>query len=92
MQLIPYVHAFYAFEFPLFYNHYNYEGDVTIIPFSLGICQGDPFGGGALFALTHFKVLHSITNHFPSCLFLFIAYDTRIISSFLIVSFAYEHF
>jgi hypothetical protein len=31
MQLIPFVHAFYAFESPLFYSHHNREGDVTII-------------------------------------------------------------
>jgi hypothetical protein len=52
MQLIPYVHAFYAFEFPLFYSHHNYEGDLTIIPFVVGTHQGDPLGG-ALFALAH---------------------------------------
>jgi hypothetical protein len=45
VQLIPFVHAFYAFEFPLFYNHHNHEGDVTIIPFAMGICQGHPLGG-----------------------------------------------
>jgi hypothetical protein len=36
MQIIPFVHAFYAFEYPLFYNHYNCEGDVIIIPFAMG--------------------------------------------------------
>ncbi len=49
MQLIPFVHAFYAFESPMFYNHCNHEGDVTIIPFAMGTHQGDPLGG-ALFA------------------------------------------
>jgi hypothetical protein len=44
IQLIPFVHAFYAFEYPLFYNHRNHEGDVTIIPFAMGIHQGDPLG------------------------------------------------
>jgi hypothetical protein len=63
MQFIPFVHAFYAFEFPLFYNHYNHEGYVIIIPFTLGTCLGDPLGR-ALFALAHFKALHSTTNHF----------------------------
>jgi len=53
MQLIPFVHAFYAFEFPLFYNHHNHKGDVTIIPFTMGTHQGDP-SGRALFTLTHF--------------------------------------
>jgi hypothetical protein len=28
-QLILFVCAFYAFKSPLFYNHHNYEGDVT---------------------------------------------------------------
>jgi hypothetical protein len=41
IQLIPFVCAFYAFEFALFYNHCNHEGDVTIIPFAMGIRQGD---------------------------------------------------
>ncbi len=91
IQLIPFVHAFYAFESPLFYNHYNCEGDVTIIPSSMGIYEGDPWGG-ALFALAHFSVLCSIANHFPSCLFISITSDIHIIGSFSIVSFAYEHF
>jgi hypothetical protein len=38
MQLIPFVHAFYAFESPLFYNHRNYEDNITIIPFAMGTC------------------------------------------------------
>jgi len=32
IQLIPFVNALYAFESPLFYNHHNRDGDVTIIP------------------------------------------------------------
>jgi hypothetical protein len=36
MQLIPFVCAFYVFEYPLFYNHYNREGDVIVIPFAMG--------------------------------------------------------
>jgi hypothetical protein len=32
MEFIPFVCAFYAFEFPLFYNHCNCEGDVTSSP------------------------------------------------------------
>jgi hypothetical protein len=31
MQLIPFAHAF---EFLLFYNHHNCEGDVIVIPFA----------------------------------------------------------
>ncbi len=56
MQLIPFVHAFYAFKSPLFYNHHNHKGDVIVIPFTMGTHQGDPLGG-ALFTLAHFKVL-----------------------------------
>jgi hypothetical protein len=41
-QLIPFVHAFYAFEFPLFYNHHNCEDNVTIIPFAIETHRGDP--------------------------------------------------
>jgi hypothetical protein len=36
MQFIPFVCAFYVFESPLFYNHYNHEGDVIVIPFAMG--------------------------------------------------------
>jgi hypothetical protein len=45
IQLIPFVHAFYAFESPLFYGHHNHECDVTIIPSTMGTCQNDPLGG-----------------------------------------------
>jgi hypothetical protein len=46
IQLIPFVHALYAFESLLFYNHHNHEGDVTIIPFAMGTHQGDLLGWG----------------------------------------------
>jgi len=81
IQLIPFVHAFYAFKSLLFYSHHNHESDVTIIPFAMGIPQGDPVGGGeggALFILAHFWVLHSTSIHFPSHLFPSIAYDIHI--------------
>jgi hypothetical protein len=91
VQLIPFVHAFYAFESPLFYNHHNHESDVTVIHSAMGTCHNDPLGG-ALFTLAHFKALHSITNHFFSYLFPSIANDTHIISPLSIVSSAYEHF
>jgi hypothetical protein len=68
MQLIYFIYAYYAFETPMFYNHYNYEGDVIVIPSIVGTHQGDPLGR-ALFALTHFRVLHFTTSHFPSYLF-----------------------
>jgi len=68
----------------LFYIHRNREGDVTIIPSTMGIRQGD--GGGALFALAHFKALRSIVSHFPSCLFQSIVDDTHIIGHPSIVS------
>jgi hypothetical protein len=56
LQPIPFVHAFYAFKFPLIYNHHNREGDVTIIPSTMGTRQGDPWGGGGVvFILTHFR-------------------------------------
>jgi len=91
IQLIPFVRAFYAFEFPLFYNHHNCEGDVTFIPFAMGTYQGDPLGG-ALFALVHFRALCSIVSHFPSCLFPFIVDDIHIICPPSIVSSIHEHF
>jgi hypothetical protein len=74
----------------LFYSHCNHEGDVIIIPFAMGFRQGDPLGG-TLFALTHFKTLCSIANHFLFCLFPSIIDDTHIIGLPSIVSFAYEH-
>jgi hypothetical protein len=91
IQLMPFVYAFYAFEYPLFYNHHNHEGDVTIILFAMGIHQGDPLGR-AQFALANFKVLRSIANHFPSCLFPSIIDDTHIIGPLSIISSTYEHF
>jgi hypothetical protein len=78
IQLIPFVRAFYAFESPMFYNHYNCEGEVTVIPFAMGTYQGDPLGG-ALFVLAHFKALRSTTSYFPFCLFSSITYDIHII-------------
>jgi hypothetical protein len=78
IQLIPFVHAFYAFEFPMFYCHYSCENDVTIIPSAMETYQGDPLGR-ALSTLTHFKAMHFITNHFLSCLFSSITNDTHII-------------
>jgi hypothetical protein len=63
MQLIPFVRAFYAFEFSLFYNHCNHEGYVIVIPFTMGTHLCDPLGG-ALFALAHYRALHSTTSHF----------------------------
>jgi hypothetical protein len=41
---MPFVHALYAFKSPMFYNRRNREGDVTIIPFAVGIHQGNPLG------------------------------------------------
>jgi hypothetical protein len=82
IQLIPFVHAFYAFEFPLFYSHCNHEGNVTIIPFATGTREGDPLKK-ALFTFAHFEALHSIVSRSPSCLFLFVANDIHIISPLL---------
>jgi hypothetical protein len=62
MQPIPFDRAFNAFESPIFYNHRNCGGNITVIPSAMGTCQGDPLGG-ALFALAHFRALHFITNH-----------------------------
>jgi hypothetical protein len=44
MQLIPFVHAFYTFEYLLFYSHRNCEDEVMVIPSTMGIHQGDPLG------------------------------------------------
>ncbi len=63
MQLIPFLRAFYAFEFPLFCDHFNHEGYVIVIPFTMGTHLGDPLGG-TLFAVAHFKAMHSTTSHF----------------------------
>jgi hypothetical protein len=48
IQLIPFVHAFYAFESHTFYNHRNHENDVTIIPSTMGNRQSDPLKGGII--------------------------------------------
>jgi hypothetical protein len=91
MQFTTFICAFYAFEFPLFYNHHNREINVIVILFAMRTCQGDPLGR-ALFALTHFKALRFIASDFPSCLFLSIIDDIHIIGPFFTISFAYEHF
>ncbi len=91
IQLIPFVHAFYVFRSPLFYNHHNHEGDVIIILSTMRTYQGNPLGG-ALFTLTHFKALRSIVNCFPSCVFPSIVNNIHIISPPSIVSSIYEHF
>ncbi len=91
IQLIPFICAFYAFESFMFYSHCNCKGDVTIIPSTMGTHQGDLLRR-ALFDLTHFRALHSIVNHFPSCLFPSIIDDTHIISPLSIISSTYEHF
>jgi hypothetical protein len=62
-----------------------------IIPFAIGIRQGDPLRG-ALFALNHFRALCLIVNHFPFCLFPSIVDDIHIIGPLSIVLFVYEHF
>ncbi len=36
MQFIPFVHAFHAFESPLFYSYCNHESNLTIILFAMG--------------------------------------------------------
>jgi hypothetical protein len=48
IQFIMFVHAFYAFEYPLFYNHHIHESDVTTIPWEpiQVILAGG--GGGAI--------------------------------------------
>ncbi len=91
IHIIPYVRAIYAFESSLFYNHPNHEGNVTIIPFAMGTCQGDPLGR-ALFVLAHFRALCSITDCFSSCLFSSIMDDIHIIHPPSIISSTYEHF
>jgi hypothetical protein len=68
IQFIPFVRAFYAFESPLFYNHRNCEGEIIMIPSTMGTYQGDPLGG-ALFVLAHFRALHFIASCFFKILF-----------------------
>jgi hypothetical protein len=56
----------------------------------MGTHQDEPLRG-ALFVLDHFKVSHSITNHFSFYLFPSIVKDIHIIGSLSIISFSYEH-
>jgi hypothetical protein len=53
--------------------------DVTIIPFAMGTNQSDPLRR-PLFALIHFRALHSITKYFPFCLFPSIINNIHIIN------------
>jgi hypothetical protein len=91
IQFIPFICAFYAFEYPMFYSHHNHEGIIIMIPFAMQTHEGDPLGG-ALFTLAHFKGLCFTINHFLSCLFPSIVDDIHIISPLSIISFVYEHF
>ncbi len=38
VQFIFFVHTFYAFESPLYYDHCNHDGDVNVIPSTMGFC------------------------------------------------------
>ncbi len=91
IQFIPFVHTFYALEFLLFCNHYNHEGNLMIILFAMGICQGDPLGR-ALFTLAHFKALHYTINCFHYYLFPSIVNDINIMNAPSIVPSTCEHF
>jgi hypothetical protein len=82
MQLIPFVHAFYAFESFMLYNHHNYENNVTIIPFAMGELRRS-LGRGTICFIVH----HSSSYLFPS-----IIDNIHIIGRLSIVSFTYEHF
>jgi len=73
----------------IFFRLKHCEYNVIIVPFVMGTHQDDPEGGGALFALAHFRVLCFIVNHFASSLFLSITDETHIAGPPLIVS--YEH-
>jgi len=61
IQFILFVHAFYAFESSMFYNHCNRDGNIIVIPFAMGTRQGDLLGE-ALFALAHLRALHFIIS------------------------------
>ncbi len=68
IQLIIFVCAFYAFEYPPFYSQCNCEGIIIVIPFAMGTYQGD-LVGKALFVLAHFLALCSKGSWYPSCYF-----------------------
>jgi hypothetical protein len=91
IQLIIFVCAFYAFEYLLFYSHYNRESIIIVIQFAMGTHQGD-LVGKALFVLAHFLALCSKGSWYPSYLFPSIIDDINIIGHPSILSFAYEHF
>jgi hypothetical protein len=74
----------------MFHSHYNYDGNVPIIPFIMGIHQNDLLGN-ILFVLTHLKALRFIVNNFPSYLFESITNDSHFINPPpSILSFKYE--
>jgi len=58
---------FVQLNLPMFYNHQNHDGDVTIISFAMGTHEGDPLKR-PIFALIHFKALCFTTNHLSFCL------------------------
>ncbi len=56
-QLFSFVHSFYGFQVPLFFNYHSSLGGLFIILPYVCTCQGNLLVG-LLFALTYFCVLH----------------------------------
>ncbi len=91
IKFILFVHAFYAFESPLFYNHRSCDSNVIVIPCAMGICKSDPLRR-ALFTLAHFRALCFTTRHFPAYPFPSIINNIHVIGPYSIELFTYEHF
>jgi hypothetical protein len=77
IQLIPFVHAFYAFESPLFYIHCDKKCDVIVMPFAMETYQNDPLGGCyLLWPILKFKLIGLCNGHH-------ISYDAHLPPIFL---------
>jgi hypothetical protein len=77
-------------KFP-FFQPSSLLGNLSIIHFLKGICQGDLFNG-PLFTLAHFCALWCYVGIFPFCIFSSFIDDIHIIGLVFIICFVYNHF
>ncbi len=78
IEVISFVHNFYASKPSFSYKLHNLKGDVIIL-LTMGTPQGGPFGE-PLFALAHLWGFQFALAWFPTCLSFTIVNDTHIIS------------
>ncbi len=90
-QLFPFVHFFYGFKVPLFFNYHYSSRALSIIFSFMGICQGDPFVR-VFFMLVHFHTLCCASWVSSLCLFPSLVDDTHIFDPTHVISLVSDHF